>query len=307
MSSPGETDRASARDDALTAIWQREHRHLFDIAFRTLGKAGEAEDVVQEAFARLARAELDDVRDPRGWLTVVVGRLCLDHLRSARVRREAPVDASDQAFQSLGVAPVVDPADRVTLDDTVRIALLTVLERLTPAERTAFVLHDVFQLPFETVAEIVGRSPAACRQLASRARVHVRERAQPTRITVDPGEHRLVVERFIAACEAGDFDSLVAVLDPDVVGDGTPGGLVPAIPAVAGDRNVARRTLGFLGPRSGATLVSLMVEDQPAVVVSLDGAIAIILLLEIRDGRVHHLHAVGDPMGLAQETRRTRE
>jgi RNA polymerase sigma-70 factor, ECF subfamily len=295
---------SNSPDTALTEIWEREHRHLLDISFRMLGNVSEAEDMVQEAFARLTRVDLDSVNDPRGWLTVVVGRLCLDHLRSARVRRESAVDIPDIPADDVHGASAVDPADRVTLDDTVRIALLAVLERLTPAERTAFVLHDVFQLPFETVAGIVGRSPVACRQLARRARAHVREHGQPIRIEVEPSEHRVVVERFIAACSGGDLDALLQVLDPDVAGDGTPGGVNPAIPALVGRDNVAKRLLALLGPRSGSTLMSLAVGDQPAIVVTRESTIVVLLLLDVRDGVIDHVHAVGDPIGLARSTRR---
>src|SRR5207302_5798154 len=154
----------------------------------------------------------------------VTSRLCLDQLRSAQSRRtsyvgpwlpEPVVDAP-----SLGV----DPADRVTLDDSVRMALLVVLEQLSPAERTAFVLHDIFQLSFEEVGSIVGRSPAACRQLASRARRHIQEEAGPDRFDPDPVAQRRVAERFVAAANSGDLDALLAVLDPDVVGETDSGG-----------------------------------------------------------------------------------
>jgi len=147
----------------LDDLWRAHRRYLLDLAFRMLGNIGDAEDIVQEAFTRLLRVDGDEIDDVRGWLVVVVSRLCLDQLRSARVRREVGVEvelADDE----------VDPADRVTLDDSVRLALHLVLERLTAAERTVFVLHDVFQYPFEEVATIVGRSPTSCCQLASRAR-----------------------------------------------------------------------------------------------------------------------------------------
>jgi RNA polymerase sigma-70 factor (ECF subfamily) len=220
--------------------------------------------MVQEAFVRLARADLDSVEDARGWLVVVVGRLCLDHLRSDRVRWESAaepglLDLTGAASTSLAAA--VDPADRVTLDDTVRAALLSVLEKLTPAERTAFILHDVFRLPFDTIGDIVGRTPTACRQLASRAR------------------HRL---------------------RPDLSGDSTPGGVVGAAPPASGRENVARRVLGYIGPRSNTTVVSWFINGQPAIVVTRDGAIIAVVLLSIRDGLIDHLHAVGDPIELAR-------
>src|SRR5262245_11789176 len=160
-------------DIQLGRAWREHRRYVLDIAFRMLGNLSEAEDVVQEAFSRLLRVDVDAIEDVRGWLVVVVSRLCLDRLRAERRHPKGPAWPSgpEPADQAL------DPADRVTLDDSIRIALNTVLERLTPAERTAFVLHDVFQYPFETIGDIVGRSPAACRQLASRARRSIRTEA----------------------------------------------------------------------------------------------------------------------------------
>ncbi|MCU1449747.1 MAG: polymerase subunit sigma, partial [Acidimicrobiales bacterium] len=152
-------------DTRLDELWQEHRRYVLDIAFRMLGRISEAEDAVQEAFVRLVDADLDEIDDVRAWLVVVVGRICLDHLGSARVRHDARIE---QPFEIIGEG--ADPADRVTLDDSIRMALAVVLERLTPPERAAFVLHDVFQFSFDDVAAIVGRSPAACRQLASRAR-----------------------------------------------------------------------------------------------------------------------------------------
>ena len=158
----------------VAAAWRADRAYLIDLAYRMLGDIGAAEDVVQEAFLRLDLAEPGEVRDPRGWLTVVTSRLCLDRIRSAHNRRERPRDTAwlDSAL-SLGQQVVVDPADRVTLDEEVSEALLILLQRLSPAERVALVLHDVFQLPFDQVAEILGKPSATCRQLAKRARAKV--------------------------------------------------------------------------------------------------------------------------------------
>jgi RNA polymerase sigma-70 factor (ECF subfamily) len=287
-------------DDALTDIWRRERRRLMDVAFRMLGDVGEAEDIVQEAFIRLTQADLASIEDVRGWLIVVTSRLCLDYLRSARVRRESAIDSPLLEQGERASTSGIDPADRVTLDDSVRMALLSVLELLSPAERTSFVLHDVFQLPFETIAGIVGRSPAASRQLASRARRRVQAEAGAVRVDVEPATHRVAVERFINAAAGGDLSALMEVLDPDVAGDGTPGGLLPPFKPQVGRRAVARNALIFLGPKSGNTLVSLFIHDHPAILVTRDGAIVIVLLLDIRDGLVTHIHGVGDPAGLAQ-------
>jgi RNA polymerase sigma-70 factor (ECF subfamily) len=293
----------AAFDPRIDDIARSEHRHLLDVAFRMLGDLGQAEDMVQEAFVRLARNDIDSIQDVRGWLVVVVGRLCLDHLRSASARREAATEQSTLELATMATAPsnsAPDPADRVTLDDSVRTALLTVLERLTPPERTAFVLHDVFQYPFDTIGSIVGRTPTACRQLASRARQRLRAESVPIRAHIEAPEHHVVVERFMAAAAGGDLGALMEVLDPDVTGDGTPGGIITAAgPPAYGRTKVARRVIGYVGPHTGTTLVSWFVNDQPAVLVTADGNILVVLLLNIRDGLIEHVHAVGDPIALA--------
>src|SRR5262245_43857202 len=171
------TDPSEAANTTLDDAWHEHRPYLLDVAYRMLGSITDAEDIAQEAFVRLMRADTDEIDDLRGWLIVVVSRLCLDQRRSARFRRELPAtqpDARDPPVRPLGRVEGADPADRVTLDDSVQAAMLVVLERLSPAERTAFVLHDVFGFSFEVVGSIVGRSPAACRQLASRARRRVR-------------------------------------------------------------------------------------------------------------------------------------
>ena len=294
----------AAFDPRIGDIARTEHRHLLDIAFRMLGDLGRAEDMVQEAFIRLARSNLDSIQDARGWLVVVVGRLCLDHLRSASARHEAAIDQSSLEIATVASALAnddADPADRVTLDETVRAALLAVLERLTPPERTAFVLHDVFQLPFQTVGSIVGRTPTACRQLASRARQRLRSESAPIRSHIEPPEHRVVVERFMAAAAGGDLGALMQVLDPNVTAEGTRGGVITAASAPShGPQAVGRRLISYVGPQSATALVSSFFNDQPAVLVTRDGYIAVVLLLKIRDGLIEHVHAVGDPIGLSK-------
>src|SRR5438309_8567749 len=158
------------QDVRVTELWTSHHRFLLDVAYRLLGSYNEAEDTVQEAFTRLLRTDLDPIEDVRAWLVVVVSRLCLDQLRSARMRRESYVGAWFPE-PLIGSRDAQDPSDMVTLDESVRMAFLIVLERMSPAERVVFVLHDVFEFPFEKVASIVSRSPAACRQLASRVRL----------------------------------------------------------------------------------------------------------------------------------------
>jgi len=293
-------------DVQVGRAWREHRRYVLDIALRMLGDLGEAEDVVQEAFTRLVRVDVDELDDVRGWLVTVVSRLCLDVLRSARWQRQSAIGAgSEPSFEGQAdpgharAGQSLDPADRVTLDDSVRLALLAVLQRLSPAERTAFVLHDVFQLSFEDVAGIVGRSPAACRQLASRARRHVRADVAPARFTVETPEQRRVVERFMAACSTGDLDGLLAVLDPDVAGQADVGGTIGLLPPIVGDRAVAKGALRYLGPRSSTTLLSMPMGAESGVVAFRDGRLYAAVTLTVRDGRVHHIHTVVDPVQLA--------
>lgn len=283
----------SADADGFAVAW-RHRGYLVDLAFRMLGDVGDAEDVVQEAYARLSRA--GDVDDVRGWLTVVTSRLCVDHVRSARVRRERLGDAAQlETAAPVGRSTPVDPADRITLDDEVRIALSVVLQRLGPAERVAFVLHDVFRLPFESIAETLGRPAVACRQLARRARQKVVS-AQPGGAAVEAAEHRAVTERFIAACANGDVDDLVGVLAPDVwgaaefVGSGTPPQTASGPDAVAGN------LLRYWG--SGATLVSLPVGPDPALLAFVDRRPVGVITLIIRRGLVAKVHVTADPTTL---------
>src|SRR5262245_51413755 len=187
------------------------HRYLLNVAFRVLGSVSEAEDAVQEAFARLVDQNLDEIDDVRGWLTVVVSRLCFDRLRSADRQRRSATALDD--LEPLR-ARDMDPADRITLDDEVRLALHIVMTQLSPAERIAFVLHDVFSYSFDAISEILGRSPAACRQLASRARRTI----NPTdagHSSVEAVDAQRVAEQFITACSTGDFEGMLALMDPD--------------------------------------------------------------------------------------------
>jgi RNA polymerase sigma-70 factor (ECF subfamily) len=278
-------------DDTIDAAWRDHRRYLLDVAFRMLGSITDAEDVVQEAFTRLWRIDAGELDDVRAWLVVVVTRLCLDQLRSARSKRDEPVE-------ELPVEPppdprLADPADRVTLADSVQLALLVVLERLSPAERAVFVLHDVFQFSFEAVAEIVGRTPAACRQLASRARRHIESETEPARFHVAPAEQHLVAERFIAACAGGDVDRLMELLDPDVGGEADLGIGLPR-PTGHGRQEVATRLLVFFGPQSGTTLVSVPLNGEPGIMAIRDGRVVTLLSLGTRAGLIHDLHAVVD-------------
>jgi RNA polymerase sigma-70 factor (ECF subfamily) len=287
-------------DGAIAEVWRGHHRYVLDVAYRMLGSLTEAEDAVQEAFARLVRTGPAGIDDVRGWLVVVVTRLCLDQLRSSRSKRESSVGAwlPEPVIEN----DLADPADRITLDDSVRMAMLVVLERLTPAERGSFVLHDVFGFSFEAVGEIVGRSPAACRQLASRARRHVQAETGPARFTVAPAEQRLVAERFIAACAGGDLEALMQLLDPDVIGETDTGGVVrgPRRPIV-GRLRVARALLQALRVRQ-VTLAPMTVNGEPGAIALRDGRVLAVYALTVRNGLINHIHAISNPDKLAYVT-----
>ena len=276
----------------------RDHRpYLIDLAFRMLGDIGAAEDAVQDTFTRLLAADVGEIGDERGWLIVVTSRLCLDRIRSARARRERPHDSAEIEF----VAPpaqgaLANPADRVTLDDSVGLALLVMLQRLSPAERVVFVLHDVFGMPFPAVAETVGRTAPACRQLAKRARQKIALGQPAARFDVASAEHRAVTERFIAACANGDLDGLLAVLAPDAWGDIDLGPGGPVHDVVHGADKVARNLLRFWGP---ATLVSQPLAGQPALLAFRDRSLAAVLVLGMRGEVIESVHVIADPRTLA--------
>jgi RNA polymerase sigma-70 factor (ECF subfamily) len=247
----------AGREAALAVAYQQARPRLVRVAYAVLGSHAEAEDVVSDCWLRLAAADArEPVLDVEAWATVTVARAALDALRSARRRREVYVGAGP---------PGPDPADRVTLDETLSYAMLVVLETLTPAERTAWVLHDVFGLPFPAVAEAVGRTPAAVRQLAARARAHISARAP--RVTVGTAEHAAAVTRFLEAAIGGDLAALVGALDPDVVLTSDGGGQVSAArrPVHGADR-VARLLLGLIGRIPPAAEVQ---------VISVNGAIGL--------------------------------
>ena len=278
-------------DRRLEAAWRDHHHHLEDMARRLLRDEASAEDVVQDAFGRLVRADLDEIVDIGGWLAVVVRRLCIDMLRSAAHRRESAV-GSTPLETGRPVTPTVndDPADRVTLDDQVQLALAVVLDRLTPAERTAFVLHDVFGFPFDAVGEIVGRTPAACRQLATRARRRIRDDASRAITDTEVTEHQIITERFIRACAGGDMTELLAVLDPDVVGDATVVGRGP-LRHVEGAHEVAVGVLALFGPRSAWTLLPVPLEGEAGLVVLSGSRVVAFVSFATHDGVIHHIRA----------------
>jgi RNA polymerase sigma-70 factor (ECF subfamily) len=261
---------------------------LLRLAYSELGDVGEAEDVVQEAWLRLERADAESIENLEAWLTTVVGRLALDRLRSARARRETYVGPWLPE-------PLVsdDPADRVTLDESVSYALLTVLEQLSPAERTAFVLHDVFDVPFGDVAEVVGRTPEAVRQLASRARRHVAH--QRPRFAASHDEHDRAVRAFAHAVEEGDLERLVAVLDPEVVWTSDGGGRASASrkPLRGGER--VARAWAALRRRFVDEPVEIELNGWLGLVLSGGDGHRAALSFVVSDGRIARIDAVRNP------------
>jgi RNA polymerase sigma-70 factor (ECF subfamily) len=266
-----------------------EHRgHLRAVAYKMLGSLSEADDAVQESWLRLSRSDASEVENLRAWLTTVVARVALNVLRSRRTRREEPLDVRVPD-------PVVtrddgtQPEHEALLADSVGLALLVVLDTLGPAERLAFVLHDMFGVPFEEIAEMVDRSPAAARQLASRARRRVQGAAPVP--DADRAAQRRVVDAFFAAARDGDFDALVAVLHPDVVsrGDGGPG----ASAVVRGARQVAARALTFA--RLAPFVRPALVNGAAGAVVAPRGEPFSVLGFTVAGGRIVEIDAITDP------------
>ncbi len=274
---------------SIDTAWRRHRPYLVNLAYQMLGDIGGAEDVAQEAFLRLARTDVTKIDDLRAWLTVVAGRLCLDQMRSARARHEQP---DESGALDIAASSDLEPADRATLDDEVRTALLEVLRRLSPGERVAFVLHDVFQLPFEDIAETVGRPVGTCRQLARRARAKFSD-ASPRLADVSDVEHQLVTEKFITACANGDLQSLTAILDPTVWGVGTILGDGAPPPQVNhGPQDVAVNLLRYLG--QGATLVSGPA-GLPVLLAFMDRRLFAVLVFTLRDNLIRKIEASVDP------------
>lgn len=273
---------------SVDAAWRSHRPYLVNLAYQMLGDIGEAEDVAQEAFLRLSRTDPAQIDDIRAWLTVVAGRLCLDQMRSARARHEHP---DESGALDVTRSPELEPADRVTLDDEVRTALLEVLRRLSPGERVAFVLHDVFQMPFEEIAETVGRPVGTCRQLARRARAKFAD-ASPRLAEVSDVEHQRVTQKFITACANGDLQALTAVLDPTVWGVGTILGDAAPPPQINhGPHDVAVNLLRYLGH---ATLVSGPA-GEPVLLAFADHRLFAILMFTLRDNLIQKIEATVDP------------
>ena len=288
--------------DWLAGRFEEHRPRLRAVAYRMLGSTSEADDAVQETWLRLSRSDTCGVENLGGWLTTVVGRVSLDMLRSRRSRREGPLE------EPLGQPPDArvpqpsasrgdgtDPEHEALLADSVGLALLVVLDTLNPAERLAFVLHDMFGVPFDEIAPIVGRSPSAARQLASRARRRVR--GAPTALDADLTRQREVVDAFLAAARAGDFDALVAVLDPEVVLRADSGAVLTGAPReVRGAPAVAKRAAEGRARAARRALVNGVV----GVVVAPRGRLLMVLSFTISGEKIVEIDAIADPERVSQ-------
>ncbi|MFD4759046.1 sigma-70 family RNA polymerase sigma factor [Streptomyces sp. NPDC058439] len=291
--------RQSDGREFLAERFEENRTQLKAVAYRMLGSTNEAEDAVQEAWIRLSRTDSRAIGNLGGWLTTVVGRVCLDMLRSRRARREELHDTRASEAHApdpvLGAEPEADPEQQAMMADSVGLAMLVVLETLDPAERLAFVLHDMFAVPFDEIARVVDRTPAAARQLASRARRRVRG-VEPAP-EPDLARKREVVDAFLAAARGGDFEALVAVLDPDVVvRSGAGAGGVGAPSLVRGAATVARQAMMF-APFARSSLPAL-VDGEPAVISALDDHRFSVMIFTVARGKVTEMFVVDDPARL---------
>ncbi len=306
MTAPSEPDHGRP-DPGLDAI-MKERRQLINLAYRLLGSLADAEDVVQETYARwyaMSPERRAVVRSAGAWLTTAASRICLDLLGSARSRRERyvgewipePLPDRTEWMNGQMDAPAVDPADRVTLDESITMAFLVVLESLTPAERVAFVLHDVFGYSFAEVAEIVGRTPAACRQLASSGRRRIRESRTAVTPAATPAAQRAAsVRRFKEAWEAQDIGLLITLLDPAVTVTADGGGLASAeLRPVEGGERVARYFVDLAEKSADVTILERSVNGQPGLVVQDRGTTVTVLAFDVVRDRIAHIWAVRNP------------
>jgi len=282
-----------------------ERRRLINLAYRLLGSLADAEDVVQETYARwyaMSQQQQQAIESPSAWLTTVASRICLNLLGSARARRETyvgewipePLPERTEWISGRSGDTTVDPADRVTLDESINMAFLVVLESMTPAERVAFILHDVFRYPFTEVAEIVGRTPAACRQLASSARRRIRRSQAPaTPTALQAG----IVRDFKRAWEAHDIDALIGLLDPDATAITDGGGLVSAaLRPIQGAEQIGRYYIDIAGRAPGnVTILERTVNGQPGLVAQQDGVTVTVYAFDLAGDRIKHIWAVRNP------------
>jgi RNA polymerase sigma factor (sigma-70 family) len=285
-----------SESDFLAEQFEEHRSHLRAVAYRMLGSLTEADDAVQEGWLRLSRSDSSEVENLRAWLTTVVARVCLNVLRSRRTRGEVPLDVH-VPDPIVSAADGTQPEDEALLADSVGLALLVVLETLTPAERLAFVLHDMFAVPFEQIADLVERSPEATRQLASRARRRVQGQAPVP--DADLAVQRRVVEAFFAAARDGDFEGLVAVLDPDVVSRSDGGALRPEATAIVrGAREVASRAISFA--RLAPFVRPALVNGGAGVVVAPPGETFAVMGFTVAGGRIVEIDSITDPARLRE-------
>ncbi|MEV3927413.1 RNA polymerase sigma factor SigJ [Actinomadura coerulea] len=302
MTTPSEPGHGRPEPD-LSAIMS-ERRQLINLAYRLLGSLAEAEDVVQETYARwyaMPGQRQDAIQSPRAWLTTVASRICLDLLGSARARRETyvgewiPEPLPEPAEWTTGRpdGTTVDPADRVTLDESISMAFLVVLESMTPAERVSFILHDVFRYSFAEVAEIVGRAPTACRQLASSARRRIRASQAPATPTAQQAG---IVRDFKQAWEAKDISALIGLLDPDATTIADGGGLVTAaLHPIHGGQQVARTLIDIADRAPDLTILERTVNGRPGLVAQQDGVTVTVMAFDVAANQIRHIWAVRNP------------
>ena len=282
--------------DDLPALFEANRPHLHAVAYRMLGSPTEADDAVQEGWLRLSRSDTSEVENLAGWLTTVVARVCLDMLRSRKARREESL-STHVPDPVLSREPGIDPEHEAVLADSVGLALLVVLEMLSPAERLAFVLHDMFGVSFEEIAPMVDRSPDAARQLASRGRRRVQ--GVPAVPDTDLAGQRKVVDAFFAAARDGDFDALVAVLDPDIVLRSDGGTLRPEASVIRrGAEAVARQALMFA--RLSPFVRPALVNGAAGVVVAPAGRAVSVMGFTVAGGKIVAIDALADPERLAE-------
>ena len=303
-SGPGAADSGRGRPDPGLDAIMSERRQLINLTYRLLGSLAEAEDAVQETYTRwyaLSRRQQDAIESPGAWLTTVASRICLNLLGSARARRERYVgewipEPLPERTEWIGgrSGATADPADRVTLDESVGMAFLVVLEAMTPAQRVAFILHDVFGYSFTEVAGIVGRTPAACRQLASSARRRIRASQAPA---APAARQAGIVRAFRQAWEAKDIDALISLLDPDATATADGGGLaVTFLDPIEGGEQVAAAWIQIANRATASTrLLERTVNGQPGLVAQQDGITVTVFAFDVADDRIKHIWVIRNP------------